>query len=90
MIIVETARNLKWVDAENTKFDCLVKFQHSAEEQPFTCLQSETYEHTTDLWNRATSGEFGTIAEFVPYVEETQDPNLPTLPTNQNIPRVVL
>lgn len=63
---IEYAKNLKWVDAEKTKIDCLVKFEHISEEIPFTIDPNDLYKHSFDLWENANAGKYGTIAEYVP------------------------
>lgn len=65
MFTVQYAKNLQWANLEHTSFICDVKFLEMGNEVPFNCLQNEEYTHSKDLWERATAGEFGTIAEFV-------------------------
>jgi hypothetical protein len=63
---IESAKELKWVDAEKTKMDCVVKFEHFDEEIPFTIDPNDFYQHSLDLWEKANAGEYGTIADYVP------------------------
>jgi hypothetical protein len=62
---IEYAKNLKWVDGEKTKIDCLVKFEHILEEVPFTIDPNDMYKHSLDLWEKANAGEYGDIADYI-------------------------
>ena len=63
---IESAKELKWANAEKIKIDCVVKFEHFDEEIPFTIDPNDFYQHSLDLWSSATAGEYGTIADYVP------------------------
>jgi hypothetical protein len=65
MFTVEYAKDLTWSNPEHTTFDCVAKFAEFSEEIPFACVQSDKYAHSQELWQRATAGEFGSIAEYV-------------------------
>lgn len=69
--------NLIWRNPEHTVFDCDVTFDHLGK-VPFACSKEEAesnlFEHSTSIWNRAISGEFGEIAEYVEYVPEATEP----------------
>jgi hypothetical protein len=92
MIIVQeinytVVRNLKWTNPEHTAFDCEVNFNHLFENfVPFHCTKAEAegliYTHTTEIWERALSGEFGPIAEY----EEPVQPEPVLMPSIQIIP----
>jgi len=71
-------KDLKWTNPEHTAFDCLVNFNHMIEEYvAFNCRKEEAegliYTHTTEIWERAMSGEFGPIAEYEPHVTTDAD-----------------
>jgi hypothetical protein len=60
---IESIKDLKWVDGEKTKIDCIVKFDARDEEYPFTIDPNDFYQHSLDLWEKANAGEYGPIAE---------------------------
>lgn len=62
-------RNLKWTNPEQTAFDCEVNFNHLFENfVTFHCTKAEAegliYTHSTEIWEKALSGEFGPIVEY--------------------------
>jgi hypothetical protein len=66
-------KDLKWTNPEHTAFNCEVNFNHMIEEYvAFHCMKEEAegliYTHSTEIWERALSGEFGPIAEYEPHV----------------------
>lgn len=63
---IESVKELKWVDEEKSKIDCVVKFEHFNEEIPFTVDPKDFYQHSLDLWEKATAGEYGEIVDYVP------------------------
>lgn len=65
MITVESASSPRWSAADNTMLDLDVKFSHLTEIVPFTAFEAED---NYGLFTRATSGEFGAIADYVPSV----------------------
>ena len=76
--------NLRWTNPEHTAFDCDVNFNHLIEEfVPFHCTKAEAegliYTHSTEIWKRSLSGEFGSIAEY-----EDPPPSVPTLKSNES------
>lgn len=76
-----TVKNLVWCNPEHTMFNADVTFTELGE-VPFACAQSEVgaYSHVTEIWTRATAGEFGAIAEYVEPVtpEAAPDSEQPT------------
>jgi hypothetical protein len=66
MFTIESVENLVWVDAEKTRFNCLVKYAEFEEKHPSTIDPSDTYSHIIQIWERAKLGEFGDIAEYAP------------------------
>jgi hypothetical protein len=62
---IESAKELKWVNAEKTKMDCVVKFEHFDEEIVFTIDPNDMYKHSLDLWEKANAGEYGDIADYI-------------------------
>lgn len=59
-----SVKNLVWVNPEHTTFDCVVDFEGIGE-VPFACSSADQTSHSIEIWNRATTGEFGSIAEYV-------------------------
>jgi hypothetical protein len=60
------AKNPIWKDSKHTILDLIVKFEEYKEELPFTASLKDPEKHGRDLFSRAISGEFGSIAEYVP------------------------
>lgn len=78
-----SVKNLIWVNPEHTTFDCVVDFEGIGE-VPFACSSADPNNHSIEIWSRATSGEFGPIAEYV-------EPEQPTItPPSDGIPGTVL
>ena len=73
MLNFTTVENLRWVNAEHTRFDCDVFFVQLNEVVPFACDMNDKYSHSQEIWTKGLSGEFGPIAEYV-------DPHIPTQP----------
>lgn len=63
---IEYARELKWINHEKTRVDCIVKFENIEEEIPFTIDPEDFYKHSLDLWENALAGKYGEIAEYTP------------------------
>lgn len=66
MLTIQTVKNLHWVDAEHTRFDCLVKYEQFDEEHPTTVDPNDKYDHQQELWKNGLAGEYGEITEYVP------------------------
>ncbi len=66
MFTIESVENLVWIDAEKTRFNCLVKYAEFDEKHPSTIDPSDMYSHIIQIWERANLGEFGDIAEYTP------------------------
>lgn len=64
----------KWSNAEHTKITLLIKFIDSPNHNPneiieYTSSEVDTgWEHSEEMFQRAKSGEFGPIADFIPIV----------------------
>jgi len=59
------AKNPAWSSAEHIGVNLDVLFEEFGYEIPFHATPFDTLAHGVDLYNRAISGEFGTIAEYV-------------------------
>lgn len=67
MFVIEQIKNPKWMNAEHTLLECEVKFAEAQDFLPFgASFEGDQYEHTKEVFKRASSGEFGEVAEFVP------------------------
>ena len=66
MFTIEYVKNLKWDNAEHTIFTCVVKYEEFNEEHNSGVTLADPYAHIQEIWNRATAGEFGEIAEYIP------------------------
>lgn len=60
-MIVESATNLKWANAEHTAIDMNVKFIHIDEIFPFTATPHDSEAHGRALYAAALSGQYGPI-----------------------------
>ena len=70
MIRYTDAKNPKWANVAHTVFEIQVDWDHVPEEVYSPCAVwdangQEGEEHISDLWDRAMSGDFGEIEEFV-------------------------
>ena len=58
---------MRWVNAEHTGIDMIVTI--GGQKMPFTARADDPEDYGRELFNRAVSGEFGEIAEYVPIQE---------------------
>lgn len=62
-----TVQNPAWANAEHTLIDCVVTFDHlGGEPVPFTANPNDTETHGREIFARASAGEFGPVADYVP------------------------
>lgn len=67
-------KNCKWGDEEHTIILCEVDFEHLDQIYvPFSATANDKYNHTKEIFSKAKAGEFGIIAEYVPYVPTTEE-----------------
>lgn len=66
MFTVQTVRELRWMDAEHTMFECVVKYAEFEDEHPTGVSAIDHYEHIQTIWANAIAGNYGSIAEYVP------------------------
>jgi hypothetical protein len=72
MLTVEQIRNSVWKNQEYTLIECEVKFAEYNDFLPFgASINGDQYAHTKEVFDRASSGEFGDVS---PYVPETVPP----------------
>jgi len=70
---LEYAKNPHWANAEHTMIDLTVRFAEIPEDLPFTASPHDCEAHGRDIYAKAIAGEFGVIAEFVPYVPTKEE-----------------
>jgi len=60
-------RNCKWATEDHSSIECEVMFDNvkSEEWSPFGATLADPYEHGREIFNRAVSGEFGVVQEYV-------------------------
>jgi hypothetical protein len=73
MFTIEYVKDMKWSDAENTMFECTVKYAEFEEEHPSGINATDPYAHTHEIWTKGIAGEYGEIAEYVPPIEVAED-----------------
>jgi hypothetical protein len=66
MFTLEYANTPVYGNAEGTSIQLVVKWAEFNEEMPFAATSYDTMPHGVDLYNRASEGEFGAIAPYVP------------------------
>jgi hypothetical protein len=66
MLTVEYVKDLKWMDAEHTFIECIVKYAEFEEGHPSGINATDPYAHIHEVWTKANAGEYGPIAEYVP------------------------
>jgi hypothetical protein len=78
------ARNPIWANAEHTRINCEVNFNHLPDEfVPFTADPTDVMEYSKTIFDECVAGQYGEIAEYVapPVVE----PVAPTPPTKEQL-----
>jgi hypothetical protein len=83
-------RNLEWIDAEHTRFNCEVNFDHVNFEEwtPFTCDPNDLFApYCKEIFDRAVAGDFGEIAEYVaPPKPEPEPEPIPVVDVSPTAP----
>ena len=85
MFTIEYVKDLKWVDAEHTMFDCVVKYAEFNEEMPAGINAIDPYAHIHEIWTKGVAGEYGAIAEYVPPPASEVSENQPTTQGTQEL-----
>jgi hypothetical protein len=70
---LEYAKNPVWANAEHTMIDLTIKWVEIDEELPFTASHDDCEEHGRAIFAAAVAGEYGAVAEFVPYVPTQEE-----------------
>jgi hypothetical protein len=66
MLNVEYAKDAQWADAAHSSINLIVKFDHMSEELPFHATPWDSMQHGKDIFEQASNGEFGEVAEYTP------------------------
>jgi predicted metal-binding protein len=70
---LEYAKNPVWANAEHTMIDLTIKWVEINEEMPFTASPGDVEKHGREIFAAAVAGEYGAVAEFVPYVPTQEE-----------------
>ena len=60
---VESVTDLYWTNANHTSISCQVKFAEFEKVLPFCATPNDSEEHGRFIFEQATSGAYGAIAE---------------------------
>lgn len=72
MLTIEQIKNSVWKNQDHTLIECEVKFVEHNEFLPFgASINGDQYAHTKEIFDRASSGEFGDVLPYVPEPEPT-------------------
>lgn len=72
-LTIKSARNPRWANPEQTLINLSVTFvelDHLTGEIPFTASPADTETHGTEVFRRASSGDFGEVAPYEPPSKE--------------------
>jgi hypothetical protein len=61
----EYAKNPVWVNADHTVIDLAIKWDGINEEYPFTASPTDVEAHGRAIFEQASQGAFGPVAEYV-------------------------
>jgi hypothetical protein len=62
---LEYAKNPVWANADHTMIDLTIKWDGINEEYPFTASPTDVEAHGRAIFEQASQGAFGTVAEYV-------------------------
>jgi hypothetical protein len=83
---LEYAKDPVWANAEHTMIDLTIKWDGINEEYPFTASPTDVEAHGRAIFEQASQGAFGTVAEYVappPPPEPEPEPEQPETPQEQ-------
>lgn len=82
-------RNCKWVNAEHTKIDCEVNFDHVAFEEwtPFCADPTDMFApYCKEIFDKAAAGEFGAVEEYIaPIIIDMPSNSIPVVDVSPQI-----
>jgi hypothetical protein len=61
---LEYAKNPRWVNAEHTAIDLVIKWDGIKEEFPFTASPNDYESYGKAIFEAAKAGQFGVVAEY--------------------------
>jgi hypothetical protein len=70
---LEYAKNPVWANAEHTMIDLEIKLKGGERSLPFTASPTDCEAHGREIFAAAVVGEYGEVAEFVPYVPTQEE-----------------
>ena len=71
---LEYAKDPRWVNAEQSLIDLIIKWAEYPEELPFTASPTDVEEYGREIYAAAAAGQFGVVAEYVaPVASATQN-----------------
>jgi hypothetical protein len=70
---LEYAKDPVWANAEHTMIDLTIKWDFLDEELPFTASPTDVEAHGRAIFEQASQGAFGVVAEYVTPPELNQD-----------------
>jgi hypothetical protein len=72
MLTIEYAQEPVYANEANTIINLMVKFVEMKDALLFTATPDDVMEYGRQLYNNAVSGQYGTIAPYVPVTKRTQ------------------
>jgi len=69
-LTIVSVTNPQWANPQNTLIDVIARFAEIDEDLPFTANPLDTEAHGREIFARASAGEFGVIATYVPPSDE--------------------
>lgn len=63
---LQYAKDPRWVNAEHTMIDVVIKWDQIDVELPFTASPTDVEAHGRAIFEAAVAGQFGEVAEYVP------------------------
>ena len=73
MFTLQYAKDPIWNNAEGTSILLTVKWEEFNEEMPFGATSFDPEPYGVDLFNRASTGEFGVVAPYVAPIQPAID-----------------
>lgn len=71
---IKDIKDPQWANAEKTLINCLVNFDHLAEDYvPFTASETDVEEHGREIYALCLAEKFGKVGEFMPPPPFTDD-----------------
>ena len=70
---LEYAKDPVWADSEHTMINLTIKWDRFPQELPFTASPNDCEAHGRFIFQAASQGQFGSVAEYIepPYQEPT-------------------